>query len=183
MKTKNSRSPFETLSSIEQHSGRFTIVTDQVRVNETEQTYDYLRIRPGVCILAEVEEQIVLQRQYRYPLQSWQWEMPGGFIDDGETPEQAAEREFMEETGYRASTITPLGFFYPSFGSTNEQIFLFHVCCGEKLEARLEPGEVIRGELVSGEVFAEMVADGRFFHGAGLAAWARWTAANKRNQG
>ena len=85
--------PFETLESKKIKSGRFTIVQDQVRVNGHEQPYDYLEIREGVCILPLCGGDILLQRQYRYPVRSWQWELPGGFIDPGETPEEAAVRE------------------------------------------------------------------------------------------
>ena len=82
--------PFETLRSKKVKVGRFTVVEDQVRVNGHEQPYDYLEIREGVSILPLWGDKVLLQRQYRYPVRAWQWELPGGFIDPGETPEQAA---------------------------------------------------------------------------------------------
>ena len=48
------------------------------------------------------EERILLVRQYRLPAQQYLWELPAGRVDPGETPLQAAKRELMEETGYRA---------------------------------------------------------------------------------
>ena len=112
-------SPFTTLRSEKVQTGRFTIVQDRVQVNGKEQNYDYLEIREGVCILPFHGDRILLQRQYRYPIASWQWELPGGFVDEGETPAEAAKRELREETGYEADDLTSLGAFYPSFGSTN----------------------------------------------------------------
>ena len=168
------RIPFETLETKKMKAGRFTIVQDRVRVNGHEQPYDYLEIREGVSVLPIRDGHILLQRQYRYPVSSWQWELPGGFVDPGETPEKAAARELKEETGYSVKELHSLGAFYPSFGSTNEKIWLFAAECGESGDCEREPGEVIRMEEMTEKEFTELVARGEFMHGAGLAAWARY---------
>ena len=100
--------PFETLESKKMKAGRFTIVQDRVRVNGHEQPYDYLEIREGVSILPIRDGNILLQRQYRYPVCSWQWELPGGFVDPGETPDEAARRELKEETGWHSTHLSDL---------------------------------------------------------------------------
>lgn len=174
--------PFETLESKKMKAGRFTIVQDRVRVNGHEQPYDYLEIREGVSVLPLRDGNILLQRQYRYPVRSWQWELPGGFIDPGETPEEAAVRELKEETGYSVKKLHPLGAFYPSFGSTNEKIWLFAAECGGAKEADREPGEIIRMEAVTRKEFKRLVAKGEFMHGAGLAAWARYLSMDHGGQ-
>lgn len=166
--------PFETLESKRIKAGRFTIVQDLVCVNEHEQPYDYLEIREGVSILPIHDGNILLQRQYRYPVDSWQWEIPGGFVDSGESPEDAAVRELKEETGYSVGRLCSLGSFYPSFGSTNEKIWLFAAELGERGTSAKEPGEVIQTKEMPEKEFVELVADGTFMHGAGLAAWARY---------
>lgn len=51
------------------------------------------------ALLKEEPEKIVLIRQYRYPLDTYLYELPAGLVDAGETPEQAAIREMKEETG------------------------------------------------------------------------------------
>lgn len=81
----------------------------------------------GVSILPFHWENIITLREYRYPIRSWQTELPGGLIDPGETPEQAAVRELKEETGYEADEVISLGYFYPLFGSTDEKIHLFAI--------------------------------------------------------
>lgn len=170
------KAPFETLDSKKIKAGRFTIVQDRVKVNGHEQPYDYLEIKEGVSILPIRDGNILLQKQYRYPVRSWQWELPGGFVDPGETPEEAAVRELKEEMGYSVIRIRSLGAFYPSFGSTNEKIWLFMAECGEFCGDSREPGEVIRMTEMSREEFGRLVTDGEFMHGAGLAAWARYVS-------
>lgn len=166
--------PFQRLESDRRKVGRFIVTEDRVRVNGQEQPYDYLEVRPGVSVLPIKNGRVIVQSQYRYPVRSWQWEIPGGFIDTGETPEEAAVRELKEETGYDVKNIRSLGAFHPSFGSTNEKIYLFVAECGEKGEDAKEPGEVIRTEELEAEAFEKLVVSGEFMHGAGLAAWARY---------
>lgn len=175
--SKEERSPFHTLSSEKIRMGRFTVVEDRVRVHAQEQPYDYLEIKEGVCILPFYRGNVIVQRQYRYPVRSWQWEVPGGFVDAGETPAEAAERELREETGYGVKRLYPLGAFYPSFGSTNEKIHLFAAECGEQGSCEREPGEAIAVESLPMEEFRQLIRSGEFMHGAGLAAWARYSLA------
>jgi ADP-ribose pyrophosphatase len=48
----------------------------------------------------EIGPEIILQKQYRSPVDKVVIELPAGLIDAGETAEQAAVRELKEETGY-----------------------------------------------------------------------------------
>lgn len=58
--------------------------------------------------------QVVLVRQWRYGIQSPSLEIPGGMVDPGESPDTAAARELIEETGFRAGTLRQLGFTHPN---------------------------------------------------------------------
>lgn len=77
-------SPFQTIKSEKKTMGRFTVVSDVVKVNGKTCPYDYLEMSEGVCILPIHERNIVALREYRYPIRSWQQEFPGGLIDPGE---------------------------------------------------------------------------------------------------
>ena len=97
--------PFETLTSERIHMGRFIIVSDQVEVNEKVCPYDYIEMKEGVCILPFHGDKVITLKEYRYPIRSWQRELLGGLIDLGETPEESAKRELLEETGYEAEVL------------------------------------------------------------------------------
>ncbi|MGN0426743.1 MAG: NUDIX domain-containing protein [Agathobacter sp.] len=170
----SNQQPFETINSEKKTIGRFTIVSDQVKVNGKLCPYDYLEMKEGVCILPFHKQRIVTLKEYRYPIHAWQWELPGGLIDPGESPEEAARRELEEETGYQTERLIDLGAFYPSFGSTNEKIYLFAAICGERKESSLDEAEVLNTEEFSLEEFEKLVASGEFMHGAGLVAWVKY---------
>lgn len=175
----NKGNPFETISTKRRKLGRFTIVSNQIKVNGKICPYDYMEIKEGVCVIPFHENNIVTLKQYRYPIGSWQWEFPGGFIEPGETPEKAAKRELLEETGYLASKMISLGTFYPSFGSTNEKIHLFEAMCSEQNASILEDAEVIYIQELDYMEFERILTSGEFMHGAGLAAWARHVSAKQ----
>ena len=74
---------------------------------------------------------VVMVRQYRLAAEDVLLEIPAGVIDEGETPEEGAQRELAEETGVRAGMLTKLAEFYVSPGVSTEVIHLF---LGEDLQ-------------------------------------------------
>jgi ADP-ribose pyrophosphatase len=67
-----------------------------------------------------------LIRQYRHPVGELLWEIPAGLLDvDGESQENAARRELLEETGYLAETLEPLIEFFTTPGGSTEKIAIF----------------------------------------------------------
>src|SRR5712692_1254010 len=64
---------------------------------------DIVRHSGSAVMMARDERgRILLVRQFRLPARRSLWELPAGRLDAGETPLQAARRELVEETGYRA---------------------------------------------------------------------------------
>src|SRR5215813_5322880 len=79
----------------------------------------------AVMMAVDDRKRILLVRQYRLPARQYLWELPAGRLDEGEKPLQAAKRELVEETGYRARSWKKLVSFYPSPGYVSEKMFLF----------------------------------------------------------
>jgi ADP-ribose pyrophosphatase len=73
---------------------------------------------------------ITLVNQFKYPTYEkgpgWITETVAGMIDEGESPEDAARREAMEETGYAVGKVEHISTFYVSPGGSSERIFLYY---------------------------------------------------------
>lgn len=67
---------------------------------------------------------------YRFITDSRGWEIPAGQVEEGEGVVEAAARELLEETGYRADRFRTLGHYFPSNGSSNQ---VFNVVVAEGL--------------------------------------------------
>ncbi len=65
-------------------------------------------------VAVTAEDDLVMVRQFRQGSREVTLEIPGGLVDPGESPEQAAGRELLEETGYRAGRIESLGSINPN---------------------------------------------------------------------
>src|SRR6516164_9356061 len=81
----------------------------------------------GSAVMMPVDDRkrILLVRQYRLPAGRYLWELPAGRLDKGETALQAARRELIEETGYRAKSWKKIAEFYPSPGFLAEKMTIY----------------------------------------------------------
>jgi ADP-ribose pyrophosphatase len=79
----------------------------------------------AVMMAVDDRKRILLVRQYRLPAEDYLWELPAGRLDPGEKPLQAAKRELIEETGYRAKKWTKLASFFVSPGYVAERMTIF----------------------------------------------------------
>lgn len=80
----------------------------------------------GVAIIAQpAPHQIVLVRQMRHAVGESIWEVPAGMIERGEPPLVTAQRELIEETGYRAEQLRFLWSIYTTPGFCTERIHFF----------------------------------------------------------
>jgi ADP-ribose pyrophosphatase len=118
--------------------------------------------RGAVALVPMVDEHhVCLVRNHRYTIDQTLLEVPAGTIDPGESPEQTAERELCEETGYQAGRIQRIREWYVSPGVMNERMVLF-LC--EDLQpgpVRHQLDEQLQVVVVSWEEAMAMVEDGR----------------------
>jgi 8-oxo-dGTP pyrophosphatase MutT (NUDIX family) len=71
------------------------------------------------------EGDMVLIRQYRHGTREVTLEIPGGLVENGDSPEEAARRELREETGYDAGEIIDLGFVHPNPAFLNNRCYTY----------------------------------------------------------
>ncbi len=128
----------------------------------------------GACVVLPVldDGSIVLIRNRRFAVGEELWELCAGMIEPDEAPAVCAERELIEETGYRAGTIEPLGRFYTSPGYTDEDMHAFLASDLHPGDQALEDYEEIRVEAVEPERVRRMCLDGTIRDGKTLAALA-----------
>lgn len=88
------------------------------RLIEKHHYLHYDRQSVGVVVENDKNE-ILLIKSYRYVTNSIGWEIPAGGIEDGETPQEAAKREALEETGYTVTEPKLLYTFNPSNGMSD----------------------------------------------------------------
>jgi ADP-ribose pyrophosphatase len=117
------------ISSQEVYKCRLFRVTEDHAVDKKEK-FEIKRSvvrHNGSAVMMAVDDKkrILLVRQYRLPAGKYLWELPAGKVDEGETPIQAAKRELIEETGYRARKWEKLSTFYPSPGYVAEKMTIY----------------------------------------------------------
>ncbi len=126
--------------------------------------------RPTVAILLydETRNSILLTEQFRVgPLENgdnpWIYGIPAGIIDIGEDELKAAERELLEETGYRCAYIEKIGKFYLSPGGSNETTTLFFAKTQlntSGIHGKMEENEDIKTHVLSFDDACKMLKKG-----------------------
>jgi 8-oxo-dGDP phosphatase len=101
---------------------------DTVRMPDGDEVARDILEHPGAVAVLALDEagRVLLIRQYRHPVGRLLWEIPAGLRDvAGEPPHVTAERELIEEAGYRAAQWHALVDFFPSPGISTERVRVF----------------------------------------------------------
>jgi len=101
---------------------------DDIRLPNGEPAErEVIRHVGAVCVIPVLDDgRVVMERQYRYPVDEVILEIPAGKLESKEENHEAAVlRELEEETGYRAGTLIPLGKFYPACAYSDETIWMY----------------------------------------------------------
>lgn len=109
------------------NGGMMKVKRDQVRLPSGNQGQREYVLHPGAVLIVPILDNgnLLLERQFRYPLNRVFTELPAGKIDPGENILKTGQRELQEETGYSAQEWIYLGHQHPCIGYATEVIHMF----------------------------------------------------------
>jgi len=141
-------------SEIMAQGGLLTVKRDSVRLPNGNTSHREYVMHPGAVVIVPLlpNGNVVLERQFRYPLHQVFIELPAGKIDANEDVLNTGQRELLEETGYSANEWVKLGAQHPCIGYSNEVIHIY-------LATGLVAGKHQRDEDETLEVFEKKFED------------------------
>jgi len=165
------------LSSKELFKGDFLhAFRDTVRLPDgASAVREYVR-HPGAVMIvpmltdAQGEVQLVLERQFRYPVAQVMIEFPAGKLDPGEASQSCAQRELLEETGYRAEQWALAGRLHPVISYSTEVIDIWFARGLTAGERQLDAGEFLEVFTASPAQLLAWCRDGQVTDGKTLTA-------------
>jgi 8-oxo-dGTP pyrophosphatase MutT (NUDIX family) len=124
---KATSAPVLTKRTLACENSRFFVFFDELKSKDQSSVPDYLVVAPknvgvnlvtGVAVLPICDGKIGLIRAYRHAIQDYSWEIPRGFVEEGESDPASALRELEEETGLSCDSLElrSLGFITPDAG-------------------------------------------------------------------
>ena len=133
----------------------------------------------GVIIICHNGGKVLIQREYSYPVDDILYQFPGGKIEEGETPEQAAQRELAEESNISAEDFQQIGWFYADNRRTNAKLYV--VCARgtfrDNYSHQPDDTEFISSSWLEISKLEQMISNGQIVNYSMLAAWALFKTA------
>jgi 8-oxo-dGTP pyrophosphatase MutT (NUDIX family) len=125
--------------------------------------------RPAAgTVVQHADRGILLLWRHRFIPDSWGWEIPAGRLEPGETPEQAAARETLEETGWRPLGLSPLLSYHPASGLSDQTFHLFVAHDALEVGDPTDVSESERVEWVPVDRVADAIRGGEIVDGMSL---------------
>ena len=144
------------------------VIKDNVALpNGNEATREVIRHIGAVCVVPVTDDgQVVMERQYRYPIDTVISEIPAGKLDSKDEDRlEAAKRELKEETGYSADKWVDMGIYYPAAAYSDERITMYLATGLHKGEQKLDEDESLNVEIIPIENLVDDIMSGRITDG------------------
>ncbi len=155
----------KTIESKQIYEGKVVqLRVDTVSLPDGRTKIREIVVHPGAAAIVALmndgeDKEVLLVEQYRKAIDGPILEIPAGTIEEGESPEECAKRELIEETGFQASKLDKLIEYYPSPGFSSEMIHVFKASGLKKVsdaEAELSIKfvrlEELRAKIRNGEI-------------------------------
>jgi 8-oxo-dGTP pyrophosphatase MutT (NUDIX family) len=171
--------PWTLISTLKNSSFRiFDLRIDRARSPRTDEVHEFYILESADwvnVIPLTPDHRIVLIRQYRHGIGDITLEIPGGIVEHGDTPEEAARRELREETGFCETEMVPLGHVHPNPAFLNNRCHTFVARdvfrAGDQRQDDKEDIEVLLRPV--GDIPA-LIREGQISHSLVLAAFYRF---------
>jgi 8-oxo-dGTP pyrophosphatase MutT (NUDIX family) len=171
--------PWRLISSQRSESFKiFNLRTDRASSPRTNEAYDFYVLESADwvnVIPLTPRNEVVLIRQYRHGIRESTLEIPGGIVEESDSPEDAARRELIEETGYKASEMQLLGSVHPNPAFLTNRCYTF-VAKGSSRVKEQEQDEKEDIEVLVRPLkqIPDLIRDGEITHALVLAAFYRF---------
>lgn len=160
---------------IYKHS-RVILEEDTVQLPNNQVT-SYLKIiepfPASVTIIVVNKKEILLQKEYSYPVDEWLYQFPGGKVEQDESPLSAAVRELNEEEGLKSESLTEIGWYYTNNRRSNHKMYIFlakNATSIKKSDGDME--EVITSQWIPTHELDSLIKNGNIINFSVLSAWA-----------
>jgi len=163
--------------------GLFSVRVNRCRSPRTGQEHDFYVIDfPNWVQVLPItaDQQVLMIRQYRHGCGRTFLELPGGLIDDDDaSPQDTAERELLEETGFRANNLFLLAKTYPQPAVLSNSGFTYVATGVEKVaDPMLDAAEDIEMDLIDLRRIPDMLRQGEINHGQTVMALSMYLLVN-----
>jgi ADP-ribose pyrophosphatase len=135
---------------------------DTVRLPDGKHATREYVVHPGAVVVVPLldDGQVVLERQFRYPIGQVMIELPAGKLDAGEDPLLCGLRELHEETGYSASEWAYAGQMHLAIAYSTEVIHIYFARGLSSGERKLDAGEFLDVFTAPAQQLLDWCADG-----------------------
>ncbi|QFY12630.1 NUDIX domain-containing protein [Nonomuraea phyllanthi] len=130
-----------------------------------------IRTAPGAgAVVTDARDRVLLIRRHRFITDSWGWEIPLGWVDEGEMPRDAAAREAEEETGWRPGPLRPLLSIQPSNGLSDSLHHIYRADSATHIGPPSDPCEAEQVEWVPLADIRRLIDNGEIVCGTTMAS-------------
>jgi ADP-ribose pyrophosphatase len=156
----------------------FELFDDLVKLPDGKKYHYYVnnpRGRAALVIPFDGRGNILVAREFRYPVKKIIYNSIGGSVDRGESPLQAAKRELSEETGYRAARWEFIGNVYANPSRSGTMFYLYAAFRLTEGKRKIDAAEMTENVWLPVRRFEGMIVNGEIIEPYLLAAYLKYS--------